>query len=501
MRLNFSYLKPKSINVYVTKDNMPELEQKPWQNEHNSGRIRNWFTFDGDNIEYDKPLFTYSVDLEHHALNHLIRNTEPSGTLEIVTKKNEVVRLGDLLYRIHPRGFYKNENNVNKNKFLHFVNTYELSQALGIGTHNSIHRGYGISEIEFKMYWHFNDGDFIEKNNLVVTFSSGWKIDSNELNIYSLKEGYLNIIFEPLHAHRYFFEPELIFTISDSDFARVEKKYVNVPDVIRDDFKNKKIVKWRSVSGTNNYLILMNKDQDIWLGVSFEFDEIDFIVFFFAKNNFNLSKDDNVSFLFEDGTVLDFLVIHNSERSMNNGSKIFENRLPITQNELLAFKDKNLKSWKVSLKRTKKEIIGGEYGYENYLAKSNLLIAIKKFTGEYLELVSREIEEYSPLFERDNQIEKLEDSKVEICFVYLMVDRVNDIHKIGISNNPNWRERTLQSEKPTIELLVAKKFVNRKIASSFEKALHDAYASKRIRGEWFQLDASDLSEITETLKN
>lgn len=88
----------------------------------------------------------------------------------------------------------------------------------------------------------------------------------------------------------------------------------------------------------------------------------------------------------------------------------------------------------------------------------------------------------------------------EPCFVYLMVDTANGYHKIGISNHPEYREGTLQSEKPTIELLCAKQFPSRTIAKAIESALHKAYEAKHLRGEWFQLEANDIIELLETLK-
>lgn len=88
----------------------------------------------------------------------------------------------------------------------------------------------------------------------------------------------------------------------------------------------------------------------------------------------------------------------------------------------------------------------------------------------------------------------------EECYVYLMKDKSN-FYKIGISNEPEWRERTLQSQQPNIKLITAKKFVNRRIAANIEKALHESYSHKKKRGEWFQLDDEDIYEIKETLKN
>ena len=86
------------------------------------------------------------------------------------------------------------------------------------------------------------------------------------------------------------------------------------------------------------------------------------------------------------------------------------------------------------------------------------------------------------------------------CYVYLMKDISNGYHKIGISNTPEYRERTLQSEKPTIEMLACKKFPTRKIAESIESALHTAYSQQRLRGEWFNLNEADVAAIIETLK-
>ena len=88
----------------------------------------------------------------------------------------------------------------------------------------------------------------------------------------------------------------------------------------------------------------------------------------------------------------------------------------------------------------------------------------------------------------------------KICYVYLMHDTTNDFYKIGISNRPKYRERTLQSEKPTIKMISSKPFPIRRIAHSFEKSLHETFANKRIRGEWFNLSKKDVEHIIDSLK-
>lgn len=90
--------------------------------------------------------------------------------------------------------------------------------------------------------------------------------------------------------------------------------------------------------------------------------------------------------------------------------------------------------------------------------------------------------------------------KKTICYTYLMIDLKSGLHKIGISSDPNYREKTLQSEQPEIETVVHRKFINRKLAKDFEKELHTKYDSKRIRGEWFDLNSMEINEIEQLMK-
>lgn len=97
---------------------------------------------------------------------------------------------------------------------------------------------------------------------------------------------------------------------------------------------------------------------------------------------------------------------------------------------------------------------------------------------------------------------KKKESKVKFdaCYVYLMHDSKNGYHKIGISKTPKYREKTLQSEKPTIDMVCAKEYPSRKIAEAIESALHKVFEENRIRGEWFELSDADVTILKETLK-
>lgn len=74
--------------------------------------------------------------------------------------------------------------------------------------------------------------------------------------------------------------------------------------------------------------------------------------------------------------------------------------------------------------------------------------------------------------------------------IYIMHDLNTNYCKIGYSKNPQYREKTLQSEKPTIKLLFSYK--GNRVDEAF---LHKHFKSKRIRGEWFNLDTVDIQSI------
>lgn len=91
----------------------------------------------------------------------------------------------------------------------------------------------------------------------------------------------------------------------------------------------------------------------------------------------------------------------------------------------------------------------------------------------------------SSMGKRPDFIKKREDQ-----LSYLMIDRSNGFVKIGKSANPRFREKTLQSEKPSIELLAI-------CDDDVELVLHRKYKHKRLRGEWFDLTHDELESIIE----
>jgi hypothetical protein len=82
-----------------------------------------------------------------------------------------------------------------------------------------------------------------------------------------------------------------------------------------------------------------------------------------------------------------------------------------------------------------------------------------------------------------NQGQEKKVKKVNKTFIYIMIDHNTGYYKIGHSKNVIRRERTLQSEKPTIELLYTFEGDVKD-----ERDLHENYKDLRVRGEWFALE-------------
>lgn len=81
-------------------------------------------------------------------------------------------------------------------------------------------------------------------------------------------------------------------------------------------------------------------------------------------------------------------------------------------------------------------------------------------------------------------------------YVYLMLNTDTSLIKIGKSNNPIYREKTLHSQEPSVHLIAM--WCCDQIV---EKRLHMKFSHKRIRGEWFRLTIPDLTEIEKIMSN
>ncbi|MDI5951082.1 GIY-YIG nuclease family protein [Flavobacterium yafengii] len=454
----------------------------------NKVRFSKCFVKDGDWIEEDKVLFiiqTYSktpsfADRELWSSSE-VRSTK-SGIVEFKKNEDEPILEGDLLCVIHPLGIYPFENSPLKSTYKYNFDSFKI-----YGKHD------GWQKILIKE-WHKQAGEFVKQGEKILSFI----MENQTIEHYTEKEGYLEIVKEVNKGTGYLdriLSNDLIYIIRDKEENEIilNEKFRNNPNISIDDFTGNKIIKWRKVE-TSSF------DDKILFEFSFNnIDKKDYIVFSYIPGDLKLTEDDVVSFLFEDNRIIKFKI---NNPSYKKSQYRFENKVQITDDEILHFEKEKLSRWKITSTKTNYEIIGGNGSeYSGYKSPIYLNFVIQKLAKEYRELVRKEIPDYKPLLEHNIVISQSSIIEIQECYVYLMIDTINQYHKIGISNKPSWREKTLQSEKPSIELIASKKFVSRRIALSIEKAFHNTFSDKRIRGEWFQLDEIDVEEIRITLTN
>lgn len=421
-----------------------------------------------------------SIKIESLFTSLKIKSTR-SGILELTLEQDDIINDGSVLCKIHPKGQYSTRNTPEK---------FEYKEFFKESDHNRLFDR-----------WLIDDGAYVKVGDPIFHFNDYNNGRQTHIN-YSKKEGYIHLNNLKSGALVGLITNELMYTIRDSDEKRIQKRFLNNPDIITDEFNNSTIIKWRSVSGWDPGINTTADGHNVDLIFSFNYlNGGDHITFYFNPKQIRPKKFDQVQFLFENEKQIQFELSKNSIQSKNfMDENILEYQSILTKTELDLFASTNFKKWKISLDSDGKDILGGEIANENtyYKSKHNIQIAIKKFANDYIDLVNRTIPNYQPL--EFKQIMEINESPVDFCFVYLMHDTSNDYYKIGISQNPEYRESTLQSEKPTIELIASKKLPIRKLAESIERALHDTYSEKRIRGEWFNLNLKDVQHIRETLR-
>ncbi len=402
-----------------------------------------------------------------------------SGVLEWTVEKDCQLEEKMIFYKLHDKGIYAKENSIENDEYKHYFTSDEYKRSFG--------------------EWLVIDGSYVKNGDDIYKYEDS---KYNEFIHKAEKDGYIHIV-DPGKIYS-IIKNELLYFIRNQDNQRIANRYNNTPIILEDDFTQGKSIIWERVSSKIRLCYgIISKSDDNLIDLTFTFNYLqnsDRIVFHFNPKQIKPKQNDKISFLFEGGVLIEYILNSNPITIKNrNDEKVLEYKSLITKTELETFVNQDFKKWKIELVNESREILGGERGsIIDYGAKDNLIIVIKKFGTDYINTVIDNISDYQPV--ETMQIDENTEIKDDICYVYLMYDTSNGYYKIGLSNKPHYREKTLQSEKPTIELIANKKFPVRKIAESIEKSLHCVYAEKRLRGEWFELDDKDVEHIIETLK-
>lgn len=288
---------------------------------------------------------------------------------------------------------------------------------------------------------------------------------------------------------------DILFSIY-SEKTKLKEDYPNEIRVYTDEFTKTVTVKGRKCGGN----ALGFKMDTIYINFECVAGK-NLLLLRFDRKEINLNKKCKLHLLLGDDSVITLNAIANPVKVYASDSII---KFKLSLEDVIKLKTEKFIKWQI----TNEEDITIETGMNNCCLDSddsagitqNLSYEVfQQFIDIFYNAIKKNVPEEQKEVIADNK-EKDKRRGKESCFVYLMVDTTNHFHKIGISNHPKYREHTLQSDKPTIELLCAKEYPSRTIAEAIESALHKAFFNKRIRGEWFNLDTSDIEDIKQTLK-
>ncbi|MDA3890798.1 MAG: DUF805 domain-containing protein [Salinivirgaceae bacterium] len=348
--------------------------------------------------------------------------------------------------------------------------------------------------------WYIKDGAFCKMNDLICRVQYLSEHKQHEKKMIAESNGMLNQITDKIHF-------KTLDEINSESFYFIDSNLAQLNDVSiqYNGFNKSNNLTWNFVGGrlTDKYdlagfIILWGANSErLFLSINY-LNSKEYLVLRFPVKDFDCKINDKIEFLFEDEDVLSLLITESSFYHSNiqdfGINKLHEVKIPLTNENIKKLSTNMILEWRIVFS-SRNEVRGKFNSNENskpFFKIENAPPMVMNLAQSFLNEVIN-IKEYEPTIDFANDIEK------EECYVYLMHDTTNNYYKIGISNNPNYRERTLQSEKPTIELIASKKFPSRLIVLSIEKALHESFKTKNIRGEWFNLNQSDVEDIIKTL--
>lgn len=392
----------------------------------------------------------------------------PNTTLEKVTNNEKTY---------HPS--YSESNNV----FSEMSQDYNNSYVIKHKEKNVFSEYYFDKDIHGYIELYVNQFDFVNKGDEILKIKIGSGGFNGFINVFSKHRG---IIFLKNIKHYSYItlkkDYSFMFIYKDED-SLIKNQLTNELSLKEDLFTKRPLIIGEKFGGQKHGF----QFGPFMVQIEYNNGNHRFNILYGGRK-FYLYRSHTIIILFENDTLLYLDKFH---KPVKYNNELYTEKtysiINTSEVELLASKDIK----KIRIQNSDGTI---EQECEPFDDKNGIMKkAFRDYVNNYISLfMSIDPTDYE---HKEKKVERNEKK----CHVYLMKDTTNMYYKIGISNKPKYREKTLQSEKPTIELMYYKQFPSRKIAESIEKALHNTFRSKRIRGEWFKLDENDIDEIKETL--
>jgi len=396
----------------------------------------------------------------------------------------DIIQDGDLLFTIKSET-KPEEDNLSK-KEVHFTYSMLTKEFL-----DSIPY---LSSIQIQG-WLVDNFNIVNKGDDILTVKEAY---SKNNNICTLKSPYSGIIkIREFNLYDRIKKGSYLFTIYSNDASLIEN-YPNEIIVTKDDFTNEVIIRSEKCAGNSLGFDIGSWDIKDEIYMNFEYiGGKYYLLLKYDRRGMTLNKKCSFQLLLGDNSVIVLNAVANPVKVYNTELII---KFHLSKEDIMKLENEKFVKWQIineeglAINSDETNCFFNPHNRTNGHIKELSYVLFQNFIKEFNKVVEDNISEDMPI----KVIDK--DTKVKsTCYVYLMIDTSNNFHKIGISNSPKYREHTLQSDKPTIELLCAKEYPSRAIAEAIETALHNTFANKRIRGEWFKLSSSDIDDIKQTL--
>ena len=393
-------------------------------------------------------------------------------------------------------------------------------------------------ETKFQLIWKVDNMSYVKEGDTILELK---RIDESNIS-YEVKANMSGLIFKfllsdvEIHKTRWgdMLSTKDVHNVAACAVLNTEQEFIesffeNKPNVGTDDFSKEKAIRWEYVGKPSlrildSYFAFSFKDiwnEQVFKSTLFGYSPVEprnlefslflnllllfekgtcYIEFEYNIDKVKIQKGDSISLLLENGDIIDFPI---QNRPYKKGEKSKERyiKCPIYAEHVEMLQREKVEKWRITFNNGERPPQSGMLS--KYFSRSHgpyVALLFQYYLRDFLQVLHKEIPEYSLPHKSKTPLAPSGSFQFDGCHVYLMKDMANGYYKIGISNKPEYREHTLQSEKPTIELLCSKKYPTRQIAEAIESALHATFGGKRIRGEWFMLDEYDVAALFETLK-
>lgn len=397
-----------------------------------------------------------------------------------------------ILYKDYNNRLEEIDKNILGAAFVNLTSLFDFKNKYEKGLDCEIFESLTIDTFNSDLKKRINE----ETNVVVKTDNQILQINSTYAIIFKSKETFINLFLNPAMGY--------IGNYSENKYHL----YLSI-GAMHNNLLNQ-------CDSTFNSYEIVHKLKFTDLEINIGYDQISYIIYFFGSR-YNISDGDSLIFKGDDEENNLQLDMENIYFEGDYKFKLDKKNLNLQINEYLSIlREKNKFRFSIVRITTKKmmeisnfkdlKIYLYKSSYDNYyrlkgenswcdkLSNEKLLQYLIKALPSIPEFENNEEVEYENKYNSD-----LKFDDIEPVYVYLMKDNHTEFYKIGISKDPKYREKTLLSQKPSIELIYKREFVDRELSLVMEKTLHNYFNHKRVRGEWFDLDKMDLVKFKSVL--